>query len=240
MKEEKQRNRSNRPQKKSKGSSKRQDILKRRRMLLVGAILVVVIIVALLVLQKSGVFEVVPEQGLLSVQDDGTVVCEEVSDFDQEFYTKSTLKTYIKQELAAFNESFGSGSAVLDQMTVKDQRAYVKVSYASTAAYQGFSGFTLFQGTIAEAQEAGYDFSDAFVSVADGEKQDEAKVLDITAQPDLHVVILGENVRVAVDGTICYVSDSNTTLEDARTVVIAQSDGNDDAIQLTYIVYEVQ
>jgi hypothetical protein len=52
------------------------------------------------------------------------------------------------------------------------------------------------------------------------------------------VVILKENIGVTVDGTILYVSDSNTTLVDESTVSIAQADGNEDATQLTYIIYE--
>jgi hypothetical protein len=238
MEKERQQSRTSQKRAKAARQKQRTNIVRRRLMVLAVVIVVAVVAIVLLICKGLGIFDKIPEASALTVGSDGTVICEEVSDFDEDFYDKSSLKTYIKKEIATFNESFGSGSVKLDKVNVKGTTAYVKVTYVSPAAYVGFTGYELYQGTIADALEAGYDFSDAFVSVSEGEKQDQAKTLDITAQPELKVVILKENIGVTVDGTILYVSDSNTTLVDESTVSIAQADGNEDATQLTYIIYE--
>lgn len=52
------------------------------------------------------------------------------------------------------------------------------------------------------------------------------------------MAIIKENINVTVDGTILYVSDACTTMVDKSTVSIEQPDGNEDATQLTYIIYK--
>ena len=93
-------------------------------------------------------------------------------------------------------------------------------------------------GTIEEALEQGFDFSDAFVSVTDGVKGASVEPLDITSQKDLKIAVVKENINVTVDGKILYVSDSCTTMVDEDPVAISQPDGNQDATQLTYIIYQ--
>ena len=50
--------------------------------------------------------------------------------------------------------------------------------------------------------------------------------------------MIKENISVTVDGEILYVSDACTTMVGKNTVAIAQPDGNEDATQLTYIIYK--
>lgn len=213
-------------------------IVRRRIMIAAIAAVVAVILIVLIVLKVTGAFETIPEASEITVSSDGTVVCEEVSDFSDSSYTKSALKSYMKETVKAYTAENGADSVKLDRVRVKGDTAYAKMTYASADDYSALTNYWMFSGTIEEAIGAGYDFSDAFVSVTDGVKGTEVDTLDITSQSSLKVVILKENINVTVDGEILYVSDGCTTLVDADTVTIAQPDGNEDATQLTYIIYE--
>ena len=116
--------------------------------------------------------------------------------------------------------------------------AYAKITYASADDYSKFTSLALYTGTVKQAAKKGFDFADAFVSVKDGVKGTSVESLDITSQKKLKVAVIKENISVTVDGEILYVSDACTTMVDKNTVAIAQPDGNEDATQLTYIIYK--
>lgn len=237
---EKERRRSSAaPRKKSAAGAKKRKEIVRNRMILLGVLIVLAVaLIVFAVCRLTGAFDGIPENSILSVDEKGEVVCEEVTDFNESFYSKGALKSYIKKEIGTYNDENGSGSVKLDKLKVKGKKAYAKMSYTSPKVYSAFTGYDLYQGTVKKALEAGYDFADAFVAVKDGEKKDSAKTLDIVSQPKLKVIVIRENIEVQVDGKILYVSDSNTTMVDESTVAIAQIDGNNDATQLTYIVYK--
>lgn len=224
--------------KRAAGAKKRREIVRKRVILLGILIAAAAALIVFLICRLTGVFESIPERSVLHVGADGQVVCEEVTTFDETFYTKSSLKSFMKKEIGAYNDENGSGSVKLEQVKVKGDTAYARTAYTSPNVYSSFTGFGLYQGTVKQALKDGYDFSDAFVSVENGEKKEQAETLDITSQPKLNVVAVRENIEVTVDGEILYVSDSNTTMVDASTVSIEQLDGNNDATQLTYIVYK--
>lgn len=221
-----------------KRSRKRREAMRKRLVLTVGAIVIAVVLVVVLLCYFLGVFDKIPEQSRLTIDGKGAVICQEVSEFDKKLYDKNNLKVYLKQEINTYNDEHGSDSVRLETFKIKDDMAYAQTVYTSPAVYSDFTGFLLYQGTVEKAREEGYDFSDAFVAVEDGEKADSVKTLDVTSQPKLKVVIIKENISVTVDGKILYVSDSNTTMVSEDTVSISQVDGNQDATQLTYIFYQ--
>lgn len=225
-------------EKASKIKARNARIIKRRIAILIALVALIVIALIVVICKKMGVFDNTPEESLITVAGDGTIVCEEVTDFSDSAYTKSGLKTYIKQEIKDYTDENGADSVKLNKLVVKKDTAYAKITYASADDYSHFTSMGLYTGTIKKALKQGFDFSDAFVSVTDGQKGDSVDTLDITSQKKLKVVVIKENINVTVDGTILYVSDACTTVVDESTVSIAQPDGNADATQLTYIIYK--
>ena len=218
--------------------SRREQIIRRRRMFLAGAIAVLVIVVVLIVCLVSGVFEKRAEKSTLRLEADGAVVCEEVTEFGADYYDGAELKSYAREQVKAYNDANGADSVKLERVAVGDGEAYMRTRYQSPEDYRQFTGYEMFQGTIAQAQEAGYTFADTFVSVADGAKGDSVGTDQVLADTEKNVLILRENITVTVEGTILYVSDESTTVESGDTVSIAQADGNEDATTLTYIIYD--
>ncbi len=216
----------------------RKDIIRRRKMLLAALIVVVILVIAAVVCIVTGVFDKKAQVSTLSFQKDGTIISEEVSSFDKDYYAKGELKSYTKDAIKEYTTEHGAKTIKYKKMSVSDDSAYLKLIYASAEDYGQFTGYGLYQGTIKEAQEAGLTFEDAFVAVKDGKKLDITPAEDVVANGDYKVIAIKQNVTVTVDGTICYVSDACTRVNDKNSVTISQPDGNEDATQLTYIIYK--
>ena len=194
----------------SKRRARNAKIVKRRIAMLIAALVVIAAIIIAVVCKVVGVFDSTADESMITIMDDGKIVCEEVTDFSEKDYSKKELKTFIKQQIKEYTAENGANSVKLDQLKVKGDVAAKK----------------------------GFDFADAFVSVKDGVKGTSVESLDITSQKKLKVAVIKENISVTVDGEILYVSDACTTMVDKNTVAIAQPDGNEDATQLTYIIYK--
>lgn len=218
--------------------SKRAQVIRRRRILLFAALIVIAAVIIAVICLASGVFEKRAEKSTLTLNADGSLICEEVAAFDGDQYDKAELKKYAKTQIDAYNEENGKDSVRLERVAVKDGVSYMRVRYADAGDYQKFTGYEIFSGTIEKAQEAGYTFQDSFAQVKDGKKGDSVAAQDVTADNGQKTLILRENITVKVDGTILYVSEESTEAESSDTLSIAQVDGNMDATSLTYIIYK--
>ncbi|MCR5097791.1 MAG: hypothetical protein K6B14_02445 [Lachnospiraceae bacterium] len=194
-----------------------------------AASLVVVIIAVLLVLALSGAFEKRAEVSTMTVSEN-QVVYEEVAPIgDLDF---KELKAYVKEETA------DADGVKLIRIAKKDGNAYVRTAYEDMAAYSRFTGYEGFMGTVADARRAGYDFDTVFSVVKDGAMGDKAKGKTVKKEDEAKVLIIRENGRFVVDGDIIYVSSENMSVIDGSTVEVTQSEGEEDATVLSYIVYE--
>lgn len=213
-------------------------IVRRRIAMLAVVIAIIVAILIGLIVHFVRNNAAIPERSLLTIESDGSITCEEVSDFSDSSYDKKELKTFMQQEIKTYTDENGADSVKLGKIVQKNDSIYAKTTYATALDYAHFTKFWLDSTTIENAIDEGYKFADAFVEVTDGAKGDSVDSLDITSQKELKVVIVKENIDVKVDGKILYVSDACTTMVDESTVSISQPDGNEDATQLTYIIYE--
>ena len=214
----------------------RKKVMRNRLIALIIICVAVVELIVLGVCKLTGIFDKMPENSTLAVGSDGKVVYQEVTSFGEDFYNKNELKSFVKDAIKEYNDKNGN-KIKLDTVKVKGDVAYAKTTYASVKDYSKFTGIELSSGKMKQIKK-NYDFDDAFVSVKDGKKGATAKAVDITSQSKLKVLVIKENVTVQVDGTICYVSDADTEMVDESTVTISQPDGNEDATQLTYIIYK--
>lgn len=217
--------------------TKRNRAIRNRVIALCVIAVAVIAAVAVLVCKLMGVFDKAIETSTLTLEEDGKIICEEVTSFDEDFYDKGELKKFVKSEIAKYNDKAGSGKVKLDSLKVSGKTAYAKTTYASYKDYKAFTGIDLYAGTVKKAKKT-YDFQDAFVTVKEGVKGTSVEPLDITSQPKLKVLVVKENITVVVPGEVIYVSDGATTMVDKNTVSISQPDGNEDATQLTYILYK--
>ncbi len=223
-----------------------QKVSRQRRMLVLAVLLVILAAVLFGVwLVKRGTFETWPEENLLSIDADGTVCTEELmdlggSDFD-------TLKSFVKEEVGAYNDEWAKtanpGSfdrkrpVTIERLLERDGKVYLRIRYDNASTYQAFTSYELEILTVEGAVDAGYNFTDPFDVVTDGQKGDTAILEQLLAEPDLAMIRIRENARIRVPGTIAFVTDANTDVEAKDTIRISPKDGNPDASVVTFIIY---
>lgn len=158
---------------------------------------------------------------------DGTVTATIVEAFDKEYYTEDGLSEMIQSEIAAYD---GSGERV-SLVEIREQEdtgsIVVVMKYASAEDYAAFNEATLFYGTVAQAQAAGYT-PDAALESASG-KEESLKKEDFSTLAEKHVVIYSEAMQVTLPSKILYLS-GGSRLTDAKSVE-ATEDG-----ALTYVI----
>lgn len=217
---------------------RRKKIMKKRLILggmIAAAILVIVLIIVLLV----NIFGVTfAEETTLTVNSDGSIVMDEVEDFDKSVYDESELEKYTQDLVDEYNEHANVGKVKFKKAKVKDGKAYLRMEYSDYNAYKLFTGNELFIGTVGEAKAAGFDFQDTFSKVSDGKKSDAASVEEVSADESKKVILLRANEHVVTPKDIAIISDACTTIVKKDEVAIAQPDGNKDATVLTTIIYD--
>ncbi len=152
----------------------------------------------------------------------GKIITTDVEEFDEESYSTSELKEYVKSAVKEYTSENGSGTVKYKSLSVEDGTASLTLSYASAEDYTGFTDIELYTGTVVEALKDGYTFDVSFLKASDGEEVSVSEVLD---SENLKVVIIKANTTVSVSGDIVYYSyDAQAYLKADDTLVIGSAD----------------
>lgn len=179
------------------------------------------------------------EESTIYLDKKGKVVSIDIEPFEKEYYDADELQEYVEKEIEAYTSENGKKTVVLEEISVDEAVANLKMKYASAEDYTKFNDIELYTGTVIKAMAEGYDFNVDFAVVEDGkikEKADRDKVLE---NDDYKVAIVKANTNVVVDGEICFVSTENVEVTGKNTIKIR---GNMEAEQttevLTYVVFK--
>ncbi len=161
------------------------------------------------------------DESTVFVLKDGGIVSTDVEEFDESTYDESGLKSYAEETIEEYNKSNGEGLVKLKDLSVRDKKATVILSYASALDYQQFNGIELFAGSVAEALAAGYTFDGDFVAIDKGAISlcDVNEYLD---DAEYKVVVIRGNLNVRVPGNVACVSAKNTGYVDEKTIAIRE------------------
>lgn len=102
------------------------------------------------------------------VQKNGTVLSVDVETLDKDYYDETELKDYVTDAVSTYTGEHGKSAVKLENLSVKDGTATLKMKYKTPEDYTGFNGIELYEGKVVKALAAGYDFKTDFVSVEDG------------------------------------------------------------------------
>lgn len=170
------------------------------------------------------------------VEKKGKIISVDVEHLDKDYYDVDELEEYIKEHIEKYTSENGD-TVEQTSFGVKDGIAKLTMEYDSCEDYAKFNGVELYCGTVAQAQEEGYDFDTEFYRVEDSSKQETVKKEDVLAEDENKIVIIKANVDVNVPGTVLYVSAPDTDIMSKNVVSIVGEGPNEEA-QLTYIIYK--
>lgn len=158
----------------------------------------------------------------------GEVISIDVEKLDQPYYKEDELKNFVDSAVEEYNMKNGKDSVEVDELTVCDQTAKLRMKYKTTEDYTAFNGVELYQGKVVQAQADGYDFDTEFVNVTEDDFPEVSRE-EVMAQEDLKVVIVKADTNVKVDGKILYVTCDGVTVIGKNTVSIERGTGTSHA-----------
>lgn len=139
----------------------------------------------------------------LYVQRGGSVIEAVVEELDKEYYDSKELKEWVQSEVDSYNKKNGKNKLKIRKNESDHKKAKVNIAYDTMEDYAKFNKLTAFQGTIADAQKAGYEFKGEFKSTSDKPSITEA---ELDQSNDYKLLILSENQKLNMYKKILYVS----------------------------------
>lgn len=220
---------------------RQREVMRNRILFGIGCLAVLALLIFLIIKLIGFVLNSgsVADNSTLTFDKSGKVIFEEVTDFDTDVYSKSELKTYTKELIDNFNDTYGDKAITLDKIKISGDKAYIKTTYKDAQAYSSFTSYQIFNGSYEDAAAAGYDFEELFCPVTEGVKGDAEAMIASDSFGDYQIAVVDENVTTVVPGQINYISETSTEIVDDSTVSIKQADGNEDATDIVYIIYTI-
>lgn len=210
---------------------RRKEKRRNRMILIIAAVLVVFALVLAFIAVTDTIGSTDYTASTIEFLRNGKVRVTSVEAFDQDYYDAEELEETISEAIAEYGD--GVSQEYLD---VSDGTAKLVLTYDSAEDYVAFNSVDLFTGTVAEAEEAGYDFQSIMSAVS---QEDTSKILTEATLDQLSdnvVIILFEQADIVTYQDMLYatsnlgVTDSthataiDTISEDTPAIVILVND----------------
>lgn len=193
---------------KAKAKAKARQRQKQKMVVLVGLVAVLVILIVASLFLSGAIGGKTADGNSVYILENGKVVSTNLEAFDEDDYSKSELKSYMRDVIKAYNKENGSGSVKQKSLHIKNNVATSVLQYKDADAFEDFYGRELFVGTIGEAIGAGYSFDIPFASV-NGDTITECTNEKFIADESYKVAIIKANTKVMVEGKIAFISTEN-------------------------------
>lgn len=164
----------------------------------------------------------------VEIQKDGKIVHTIYSDFKEAYYNVEDLTEMVQTSMKEYRLKNPDSEIVLKKCELignEDRMVKVVMEYDNCETYTGFNGKTLFEGTIQEAYEKGYDLDRQLQAVSEKEKNAFVGKDELLNMGTEHIVICEENLMVRVYGKVKYIG-KDMTLTKKNAVIMEQTQGN--------------
>ena len=126
-----------------------------RRIPFIAALLLAVILTGC-----GGEEPVTHESQAITIDSEGTVLCEFVEDFSEDYYDVEELKNMVSAEIAGFNsDRLRDDAAELVETEKKDGSVRMSIKFATTSDFMEFNDCLLVYDSVSSARDSGYTFS---------------------------------------------------------------------------------
>ena len=130
-------------------------------------------------------------------------IIEELGDDD---FTVEELQEYIDEQLAVYNRGKEEPAVTLQTCRVENGDIRLALRYASCDDYAAFNQIVCFQGTLKEAEDAGYTIDTMALLEPNGQKGDLEIIRE--REKEWKIFIVSEPINVKVPDKILYASDN--------------------------------
>ncbi len=130
-------------------------------------IAIVVIIMFSISLRACGSSKIV-ERETVTVTGSGKLTYTFVEDFTEDYYSKSELNRFIKNDIKEFNKRSGKKKVKAQKPTVSDGKVYLTMTFPDSATFSEYNNIRIFQGSVMEGKSDGYLFDGEFKTADKG------------------------------------------------------------------------
>lgn len=174
----------------------------------------------------------------IEVMKDGSIMETITEEFSEEYYDEESLKTMILSEVADFNRSHANDTISVDKLENKNGKITVKIRYPSADIYteyntDDYNAKTLFNGTVAEAYDAGYSLDISMTDVKGENTIDKDELLGMGSEK---IIISEAPLQIKVPGKILYVGEKVEA--DSKDEAHMLTDANGEAAGKYYVIYK--
>ncbi len=183
------------------------------------------------------------EPDAISVSSDGSVTEIVQETLDASYYDPDELDAMITAAVEAYNQEHGEDTIKIESYEETDGDVTLKLSYAAGTDYAAFNNVEFYQGSIINAQMAGYLFDTSFYRIKDGKISGDAIDSSSVFEDDMsaEVLIVEAPLEIHVDGKIQYISTNADLLSESTAYAKGQSGEGSYEEQkkanLVYIIY---
>ncbi len=175
---------------------------------------------------QAGVPDIV-DVPTIAVADDGTVTSYLVGVFDKEYYDIAGLTEMVMEETEAYNARNQSTDILpvevekVEALSDGSDKVVVVQKYDSPGTFSDYTGGILFYGTVAQAQEEGYDLGTELTDAGKGETLSAEQLL---TEQDRYILITDQRVQLYCPRKVTHLSAGAALSEDG-SVDASQTDG---------------
>lgn len=164
---------------------------------------------------------------IVEVKQDGSVLCHVEGSFEESYYSKESLQSFVQSEVADYCKEHPD-TVSIEKIDVDGKRAVIELRMKTGEDFGEFDGHTFYCGTVDDAKKSGYDFNVTMHPA--GDMGSNVSPSDIEDMGSRKLIICDEPLALVLSGKALYVSD-NVTLIEKKTVTTP-------ADQVSYIIYK--
>jgi hypothetical protein len=153
------------------------------------------------------------EGSTLLARANGEIQVASVEDFDKEYYDLSDLQNFVDQEVASYNGEAGADKITVNDVEIKDKKAYLLLTYSGMDQYCAFNNETAAY-FIGGVENITLELPTTLITAAD---ESLASTQDIIKDSNYRILVLNEPYHIIVEGKVQYYSE-NASLIDKNEV----------------------
>lgn len=153
------------------------------------------------------------EANTLLARTNGEIQVASVEDFEKDYYKLSELQDFVNKEITTYNNEAGADKITVDKVEVKNQKAYLLLTYSGMDSYCAFNQVSAayFNGGVKDIK---LKLPTTLVTAKD---ESLASTQDIIQDSSYKILVLYEPYQIMVDGKVQYYSE-NAALIDKNEV----------------------
>lgn len=182
------------------------------------------------------------KESTVTVSDEGVVTEALIEEFLSEDYDETELEKSIREMVDIYNTESGKDAVKIMKIQVKEGEATALLQYESDEVYREFNQVDFFTGTVGQAKEEGFTFTETF---QDTEGKEVASGIIPDSCTDQQLIIVREPLNVLVPGKILYVSNNMKILSSKEAKLEQDVEVSYENAQVTteaygYVIYSAK